>query len=141
MNQLEFFENQAKNSKTKQNQGARILYASLPVFGHHSTRARWRSTRLVLRVSSPASPHAERASIDAKWSHSFLTVGVHQLPAIHAVAGDCSVKGGRSLHLLNAIVSPSSITAMELRKGIRHGRKLKHLSSPIRPVRGPILLN
>ncbi|KDP39839.1 hypothetical protein JCGZ_04184 [Jatropha curcas] len=65
------------------------------VFGHCSMRARWRLTRLVLRVSSPASSHAERASIDLKWSRSFLTVGVHQLPAIHVVAGDCSVKGGR----------------------------------------------
>ncbi|KDP24921.1 hypothetical protein JCGZ_24299 [Jatropha curcas] len=123
-------------------QGALILYASLTVFDHRSTRARWRSTSLVLWVSSPASSHTERAFIDAKWSRSFLTVGVHQLPAIHTVVGDCSVKGGadRFISSMRSFLLHQSRQWSSERESAMDGSS-KHLLSPIRPVRGPISLN
>ncbi|KDP43929.1 hypothetical protein JCGZ_05396 [Jatropha curcas] len=74
----------------------------------------------------PASSHAERASIDAKWSHSFSTVGFHQLLAIHAVAGDCSVKGGadRFISSMRSFLLHQSQQESS-KKGIHHGQELQ----------------
>ncbi|KDP46904.1 hypothetical protein JCGZ_24113 [Jatropha curcas] len=55
-------------SSSSRKQGAAPLLLPLLVSGHRSTKARWRSARLVLVVVSPASSRAERASMGAKRS-------------------------------------------------------------------------